>query len=340
MSIIANKNKVFIKQVEPETKTVSGLYIPDTVLRNQLYGIVVSVGEYDKAKYGEINVGDKVAFGKYAGEPFEQDGENYLVMHPGVLFSVIKEEKLYPIGSLVIVEIETMYRETVKMGGVELLLDLPKQEKDQDIFFDKRSRILNYGKAIAVPTIQPVDVEGNEIEATIQEGDDIHFRFMNIADEKSYLEKSVNDFSEKRTLRVPYEDIFCIVRNGEIIPVGEWVLGEPYIDSEGEEVSMPIGAGGSTTIKVNLSSSGLITSVNDKPSIHKAIVRYAGAFKGEEVVLRNGDIIFSKIGINFENEINGKSYYCFLQSYQVDVIVGYVGCGGCKNKNKDKCCNG
>lgn len=320
MTFVANKNKVFIKQLPPETHTASGLVIPDTAKRNQSYGIVQWIGPYDKSKFGDIHVGDKVGFSIYAGEPTNIDGEDYLVMHPGVLMTIIKDGKYLPVGSVLIVEIESKYKKTEKVGGLELVLDLPKITNGEEVFFDKRSRIEPKGKVIGIPSVMPIDPEGVSIDPIIQDGDEIYFRYMNIADETAYLEKAITDFSEKRIIRVPYHDVFAIVRDGEIVPIGDWVLGDKYIDEEGEDLDM-----GVTTIKVKYTPSGLVESINDKPSVHKAVVRYCN---GD--TLRSGDIIFSRIGINFENEINGKKYYCFREGFQVDAIVGRK-CDKCRN---------
>ena len=320
MTLQANKDKVFIKQLPPETHTASGLVIPDNVQKNQSYGTVVSVGNYDKHLYGDIQVGDKVGFSIYAGEPVSIGGEDYLVMHPGVLMTVIKDGKYIPVGSVLIVEIESKYKKTEKVGNLELLLDLPKVTNGEEVFHNKRNHIEPKGRVIGIPTVQPIDTDGVEIVPVVKDGDEIYFRYMNIADDTSYLEKGVTDFSERRVLRVPYHDVFAVVRDGEVIPVGDWVLGEKYIDGEGEDVDM-----GVTTIKVKYTASGLIESINDKPSINKAVVVHCN---GD--TLRPGDIIFSKGGINFENEIAGKKYYCFLGDFQVDAIVGRK-CDKCKN---------
>jgi chaperonin GroES len=316
----ANKDKVFIKQLPPETHTASGLLIPDNVQRNQAYGIVFSVGPYDKALYGEIQAGDKVGFSKYAGEPVYIERDDYLVMHPGVIMTIIKDGKYIPVGSVLIVEIESKYKKTEKVGNLELVLDVPKVVNNEEVFFNKRNRIEPKGRVIGIPTINPIDLENNTIDPIIQDGDEIYFRYMNIADETGYLEKSVTDFSEKRIIRVPYHDVFAIVRDDKIITVGDWVLGDKYIEGDGEEMDM-----GVTTIKVKYTASGLVESVNTKPSVNKAIVQHCNSD-----ALKPGDVIFSKIGINFENEINGKNYYCFREGFQVDAVIGR-NCDKCKN---------
>ena len=59
------------------------------------------------------------------------------------------------------------------------------------------------------------------------------------------------------------------------------------------------------------------------------MARHIGSFKGKKSELKCGDIVYSKVGINFENEINGKRYFCFLQNYQADAVLGNVKCDNC-----------
>lgn len=322
------KNKILIKPLPPETHTASGLAIPDSVQKNRILGTVIGVGDYDKSKYGTIEVGDTVSFGKYAGEPLF----DLLVMHPGVLYSVVKDGQHQALGSFVIVELEQKYKKSETVGGVELILDVPLTEKDQDVFFNKGERLSYFGTVLSVPSIEPTDDSGRHIVPVVSKGEKVYFRFMNVSNETSYLEKSVSDFSEKFTIRVPYEDIFCTVSDGLIKAVGEWVLGESFIDGDGEMVDMPIGGGGVTTVKVQYhGTTNLVKSVNTQTSKKKAVVKYVSSLRDYSTSLKVNDIVFSSMGLNFENEIEGKKYYCFLESYQADAVVGHVGCERCKN---------
>ena len=323
------KNKILIKPLPPETHTASGLAIPESVQKSRILGTVEAVGDYDKSKYGIIEVGDTVSFGIYAGEPLL----DLLVMHPGVLYSVVKDGEHQALGSFVIVELEQRYKKTETVGGVEILLDVPIKDKDgNDTFFNKGKRVTYSGKVLSVPSIEPMDGSERYIVPAVNIGDEIYFRFMNSANQISYLEKSISDFSEKSTIRVPYEDIFCVVTDGEIKAVGEWVLGESFIDGEGEMVDMPISGGGTTTMRVEyFGKTNLVKSVNTEVSKKKAVVKYVSSLRDFPTALRVGDIVFSSLGLNFENEIAGKKYFCFLESYQADAVVGHIGCEKCKN---------
>jgi hypothetical protein len=230
------------------------------------------------------------------------------------------------------VELEQKYKKSETVGGVELILDVPLTEKDQDVFFNKGERLSYFGTVLSVPSIEPTDDSGRHIVPVVNKGEKVYFRFMNVSNETSYLEKSISDFSEKFTIRVPYEDIFCTVCDGQIEAVGEWVLGESFIDGDGEMVDMPIGGGGVTTVKVQYhGNTNLVKSVNTQTSKKKAVVKYVSSLRDYPTSLKVNDIVFSSMGLNFENEIEGKKYYCFLESYQADAVVGHVGCEKCKN---------
>ena len=62
-----NEDRVLIQAAEAETKTASGLYIPDTAKEKPQKGIVIAVGEGLKDKPVTVKVGDNILYGKYAG---------------------------------------------------------------------------------------------------------------------------------------------------------------------------------------------------------------------------------------------------------------------------------
>ena len=73
--------KVLVKPVAAETKTQSGIIIPDSVKEKPLKGTVVLVGAAKKDEAVEVNVGDTVLYGKYSGTELQIDGEDYLLIN-------------------------------------------------------------------------------------------------------------------------------------------------------------------------------------------------------------------------------------------------------------------
>lgn len=74
---------------EAETKTASGLYIPDTAKEKPQQGTVIAVGNGKKDEPMELKVGDVVLYGKYSGSEINSDGKDYLMMRQSDVLAVI-----------------------------------------------------------------------------------------------------------------------------------------------------------------------------------------------------------------------------------------------------------
>lgn len=73
-------DRVVIEPKEAETKTASGLYIPDTAKEKPQQGKVVAAGPGKKDEPMELKVGDVVLYGKYSGTEVTVDDKTYLIM--------------------------------------------------------------------------------------------------------------------------------------------------------------------------------------------------------------------------------------------------------------------
>ena len=79
--------KVLVKPQEAETKTASGIIIPDSAKEKPLQGEVVLVGTEKEDEKMEVAIGDVVLYGKYAGTELNIEGVDYLlVSQSDVLF--------------------------------------------------------------------------------------------------------------------------------------------------------------------------------------------------------------------------------------------------------------
>ncbi|TAK96507.1 MAG: co-chaperone GroES [Aquabacterium sp.] len=87
-------DRVIVKRLEQETKTASGIVLPDAATEKPDQGEVLAVGpgkRNDKGDFIALNVavGDRVLFGKYSGQSVKVDGEELLVMREEDLFAVV-----------------------------------------------------------------------------------------------------------------------------------------------------------------------------------------------------------------------------------------------------------
>ena len=82
-------NKIIVEPVEAETKTASGIIIPDSAKEKPQKGIVVAPGQGKHDEPMEIKVGDSVLFGKYSGTEVNIDDKKYLVMNQSDILVVL-----------------------------------------------------------------------------------------------------------------------------------------------------------------------------------------------------------------------------------------------------------
>lgn len=89
MAIKAILNKIIVEPVEAETKTASGIIIPDSAQEKPNRGKVIATGNGTKDEPMEVKVGDIVVFGKYAGTELNVDGEKYIIMSQNEVLAVL-----------------------------------------------------------------------------------------------------------------------------------------------------------------------------------------------------------------------------------------------------------
>jgi chaperonin GroES len=83
-----NEDRILVEAIEPENKTASGIYIPDTAKEKPQSGKVVAVGDGLKDKPVTVK-GDQIFYGKYAGTEITIDGKEYLIMRNSDVLGII-----------------------------------------------------------------------------------------------------------------------------------------------------------------------------------------------------------------------------------------------------------
>ena len=89
LSIRPLADRVIIEPSAAETKTASGIIIPDTAQEKPQEGIVVAAGNGKVDEPMTVKVGDKVLYGKYAGTEFKFEGADYLIMREADILAII-----------------------------------------------------------------------------------------------------------------------------------------------------------------------------------------------------------------------------------------------------------
>lgn len=82
-------DRVLVEPAVAETKTESGIYIPDTAKEKPQQGKVVAVGKGKKDHEMTVKVDDNVLYGKYSGTELKLDGKNYLIMKEDDILGIL-----------------------------------------------------------------------------------------------------------------------------------------------------------------------------------------------------------------------------------------------------------
>lgn len=82
-------DRVVVEPAPAETKTASGIIIPDSAKEKPQEGIVVAVGTGKKDEPLTVSIGDKVLYGKYAGTELKLEGKDYLIMREADILAII-----------------------------------------------------------------------------------------------------------------------------------------------------------------------------------------------------------------------------------------------------------
>src|ERR1700758_1795227 len=87
-------DRVVIRRVEAEEKTLGGIIIPDTAKEKPMEGEVVSAGPGARGEDGKIQpldvkAGDRVLFGKWSGTEVKLDGEDLIIMKESDIMGIV-----------------------------------------------------------------------------------------------------------------------------------------------------------------------------------------------------------------------------------------------------------
>lgn len=88
-------DRMVVRVLEAETKTASGLVIPDNAAEKPTRGTVLAVGTGRTLDNGTVlamavSVGDTVLFGKYAGQTVKVDGEELTILREDDVFAIVE----------------------------------------------------------------------------------------------------------------------------------------------------------------------------------------------------------------------------------------------------------
>lgn len=95
MAVKPLEDRVLVKPIEAESKTESGIYLPESAKEKPVQGKVVSAGPGKRLDNGQraqmsVKKGDTVVYGKWAGTEVEVKGEKHLIIKESELLGIIE----------------------------------------------------------------------------------------------------------------------------------------------------------------------------------------------------------------------------------------------------------
>ena len=87
-------DRIVVKRIEQQEQKVGGLFIPDSAKEKPQEGEVVAVGKGKRLEDGKIipldvQVGDRILFGKYSGSDIKLDQDEFLIMREDEVLGIL-----------------------------------------------------------------------------------------------------------------------------------------------------------------------------------------------------------------------------------------------------------
>jgi chaperonin GroES len=91
-------DRIVVKRIEQQEQKQGSLYIPDSAKEKPQEGEVVAVGKGKRLEDGkvialDVEVGDRILFGKYSGSDIKMDGDEFLIMREDEVLGILESKK-------------------------------------------------------------------------------------------------------------------------------------------------------------------------------------------------------------------------------------------------------
>jgi len=90
-------DRIVVKRVEEQETMKGGLYIPDSAKEKPQEGEVIAAGKGKRLENGslvplDVQVGDRILFGKYSGSDIKLDGDEYMIMREDEVLGILDQQ--------------------------------------------------------------------------------------------------------------------------------------------------------------------------------------------------------------------------------------------------------
>ena len=90
MKVTPLADRVLVKNDQAETKTASGIFIPEAAQEKTQTAVVVAVGPGTEDEKITVKPGDRIMYDKYSGTQVKIDGEDHLIVKISDIIAVVE----------------------------------------------------------------------------------------------------------------------------------------------------------------------------------------------------------------------------------------------------------
>jgi chaperonin GroES len=91
MKIKPLADRVLVKPVKAESKTASGIIIPEAAQEKTQTAIVEAIGPGTEKEPVTVKVGETIMYDKYAGTQIKMDSEDYLIVNQSDIIAILEK---------------------------------------------------------------------------------------------------------------------------------------------------------------------------------------------------------------------------------------------------------
>jgi co-chaperonin GroES (HSP10) len=153
----------------------------------------------------------------------------------------------------------------------------------------------------------------SDIAMEVEVGDTIYFNWTALANGRN---KVTEDDEGWQYWGIPYDSVYCAVRDGKIIPIGSWTLVDPDTETW-DDILIPTFypkelTGGQKVVRPK--EQWFQTKIAPESNGLTGYVRHIGSpLKGKECLVSAGDRVVFRRGSKMERVIEGKTYWVIRQ---------------------------
>lgn len=218
-----------------------------------------------------ILVGNKITFDKAA------IGEKSFFIYEDDVYGIMKEDAITPRRDYVYIEADKNKKKVIKHGSLEIVKDTTYDPLgDKNVVQD--GIILSHcSKAIDSYFHQELKIE-------VEDGDHVYtHHFLTDKDNE-------REFNGKKYYEIKYEDLYCKIKEGEIVMLNNWNFLTPVLAEK------------------EISESGIILDFKQKNQIRVGVINHS-CKSLEERDIKKGDKVFFKIHREYKIQVEGTTYY-------------------------------